>query len=249
VPVAAGRPGARRAGRAAVQAGHQSGAHVLSRIARKTRLGRTIETQRQVGCVLARTRGQRRHAGYSMQMTSCQTAAVVACRVLGLYIAIRWLGLLPAGAFELTTRPSYLQSLLSLAALLLVPVALAVVLWTLAPWIARHMLANVESQPASPSTITMEEAQIVAISILGLFFVVGAIPGLVVAIVDYFGVPEMVLDATMKSAMASMQSVMRAGTLKALAVRVTEMGLGTWLFFGAGSFVRVFQRFNPPQAG
>ncbi len=40
----------------AVQAGEQPRSYLLPRLAGETRLGRTIETQRQVGCVLARTR-------------------------------------------------------------------------------------------------------------------------------------------------------------------------------------------------
>jgi hypothetical protein len=174
-------------------------------------------------------------------MTACQTAAVVACRVLGLYIAITWLGFLPVWVFQPFSEPSFSWSLLGGALFLALPVALAVGLWSLAPWIAKHMLADVESEQASPSAVTMEEVQAVAISILGILFVVKALPGVVVTILGYFGVPGIAEDVRV-------QSMLRASTVKAAVMHVTEIGLGTWLFLGARSFVRVFQRFYSPNA-
>ena len=172
-------------------------------------------------------------------MTSYQTAAVVACRVLGLYTVIRWLGLLPAVAFGLFREPSLFWSLLGFAELLAVPIVLAVILWRLAPWIAKSMLADVESKEASPSAITVEEAQAVAFSILGLLFIVESLPYILVAALDYFRVPGLAVNA-------NMESIMSAATLKTMVMRVTEIVLGTWLFLGARGFVRVFQRFSSP---
>ncbi len=173
-------------------------------------------------------------------MTSCQIAAVVACRVLGLYTAILWLGLLPTCVFAIFRGPSLFWSSLGAAVFVVVPFALAVILWKLAPWIAKHMLADVESKQMLPSAITMEEVQVAAISILGLLFIIKALPGIVVLILNYFQIPGLVLDE-------SVQSLARVNTLKTIVMRVTEIGLGTWLFLGARSFVRVMQRFCSPK--
>ncbi len=174
-------------------------------------------------------------------MTSHQIAAVVACRVLGLYTAIYWLVLLPVWAFDqFRGIPTFSWAPLGAIFLFVVPAALAVILWRLAPWIAKKMLADAEVAQASPSTITLAEVQVVAVSILGLFFIIKALPQIAVMILNYFEIPERLADE-------SIQSLARNSTLKMVIMRFTELGLGLWLFFGANSFVGVMQRICSPK--
>lgn len=167
-------------------------------------------------------------------MTTPNTSAVVACRVLGLYIALRWLGLMHAEAFSLFRGPPLAWLSLGAAVSLVVPVLVAVGLWMRAPWIAKRMLADVESGQAPRSAITLQEAQTVAISILGLLFVVEAIPGLAVAVLEYFRVPGIAADAGMRSALS-------AGALKATVMRITEIARGTCLILGSRGLAGVLQ--------
>jgi hypothetical protein len=170
-------------------------------------------------------------------MSSCRTAAVVACRVLGLYMAIQCLGLLPVWALGSSREISSLWVLPSLAVLIAVPIGLAVVLWTLAPWIAGKMLTDVEHKQ-TPSPITVEDAQAVAVSILGLLFVFESIPGIVVDVLEYLRL----------SADSDVTSFINTTITKAAVMNVTKIALGLWLLFGARSFARVLQRFCAPHA-
>ena len=173
-------------------------------------------------------------------MSSFRIAAVVACRVLGLYIAMQWISYLPMRwFFELLQASPFRWSLLSGALMVVVPVALAVILWKLAPWIAKHMLADVESESASPAAITMEEVQVVAVSILGLLLITIALPGVVVVVLEYFRIPELISDE-------SVQFSAQASAIKVMVLNVMKLALGVWLFLGAHSFVRFMQRFCPP---
>jgi hypothetical protein len=175
-------------------------------------------------------------------MSSCRTAAVVACRVLGLYVAIQSLGLLPVWALGSSRDISSLWVLPSLAVLMAVPIGLAVVSWTLAPWIADKMLTDVE-HGQTPSPITVEDAQAVAVSILGLLFVLESIPGIVVNLLDYLRWSTEGYHLSPPLAETGITSVTRAAAMNA-----TKVALGLWLLFGARSFARVLQRFCAPHA-
>ena len=171
-------------------------------------------------------------------MTSSHTAAVVACRVLGLYVGIFWLGILPvevSAVFRGPWEPSLVWSLLSGAVMFAIPVALAIALWRLAPWIAKHMLAELETVQASPSAITLAELQVAAISILGLLFVFGTLPRVVALIFEQFWVA---------GADADTRSSIIAGLRQATVRDIVQIGLGAWLFFGARSFVKLLRRFQ-----
>ena len=168
-------------------------------------------------------------------MISSHTASVIACRVLGLYIAFWWLGLLPVEFYWLLRGPSFTWLFLGTAITLAIPITILVILWKLAPWIAKQMLADLETTQDSPSTITLEEAQSVAVSVLGLLFIVGAIPSLAVVLVEYLNVHETVSDADMKS-------LVSVNAVRSVVMHVTKIVLGIWLFLGAHSIVRVFQR-------
>lgn len=172
-------------------------------------------------------------------MSPYRTAAVVACRVLGLYIATWSLDSVFFLTFPFT--PNKLSSgwaILSVVGFAAIPIVLAVVLWRFAPWIAMKMLADVEDGQTPSSPITLAEVQIVAISVLGLFIVFQSIPGIILASFEYFQVPGL-------SSGPEIRSLMGVNTLKNVATLVTKIGLGLWLFFGARGFVRVFQRFRP----
>jgi hypothetical protein len=159
-----------------------------------------------------------------------------------LYVAISWLGqlfgLLRVLAFEPWNGQPWLPVLLGLGAYLAVPIAVAVILWRLAPWIADCMLADVEDQQAPPSTINREEAQLIAISVLGLLLLCEGIPGIVALIANYL---------YMAGTESSLQDLFRHEFVKFLSTSATQIGLGLWLFMGARGFVRVFQRFNAPK--
>ena len=174
-------------------------------------------------------------------MTTIQTSAVVACRVLGVYLIMTWLGIIPVYGHQLFGERSLVGSLLWCALLLAVQFVLVAILWSLSPWIAKYMLADVGDESASLSAATMEQIQAVAISVLGIFFMVHAFPAILIMILEYFGTPGIATDA-------GMQSMFRTGVIKAVVMRLTEMGLGIWLFFGASSFVRVFQGFYSSKA-
>jgi hypothetical protein len=184
-------------------------------------------------------------------MSSCHTAAVVACRVLGLYIAVQsvhsflysawflfWPLVCPPRSGEGFNGAESSWMLVGIVLSLAVPVVLAAVVWRLAPWIATKMLVGTEVKQASSSPITLEEFQVVAISILGLLFICEALPGLV-------SVPLEHLRFLWLEPNASMKSLADAGMVRTLVMGLTKVGLGAWLFLGARSFVRVFQRFRP----
>jgi hypothetical protein len=168
-------------------------------------------------------------------MSSCQTAAVVACRVLGLYAAVQCLSLLPVWALGSSSEMSSAWVLPGLAVLMAVPIGLAVIVWILAPWLATRMLADVEPQQ-TPSPITIEDAQLVAVSILGLLFVFESIPEIVADVLEYFRL----------SADSDVTSFINTTITKAAVMNVTKTALGLWLLFGARSFARVLQRFCAP---
>ena len=171
-------------------------------------------------------------------MTTIQTSAVVACRVLGLYFIMTWLGFFAYFGVQLFREQSP-GLLLASIFLLAIQIGSVVLVWKSAPWIAKRMLANVEDTSASLSATTMEEVQAVAISILGIYFMVHAFPEIFTMVLAYFRAPGIYAD---------IQSGFQAHMLKGVVMRLTEMGLGIWLFFGAKGFARVFQKFNSPEA-
>lgn len=174
-------------------------------------------------------------------MSTSRTAAVIACRVLGLYVAVRWLGLFPTWAFELfSVRPISWATVGGVASFAM-PIALGVILWQLAPWIADCMLADSEDKQTPPSPITMEDAQAVAISILGLLLIVGSIPRIISLAMEYLRISEIVGDA-------SDHAMMSANTFNAIVMSVIEIALGLWLYLGTHLFVRLFQRCYSPKA-
>jgi hypothetical protein len=182
-------------------------------------------------------------------MNSCHTPAVVACRVLGLYLAVQSLAIffnffvtvtLPFGFYNIR-HVEYRSMLVSAAISVAITVALMVAVWKLSPWIATKMLAGPKEERATPSPITLEDLQVVAISVLGLLFICEALPGLV-------AVPLEHLHFLWLEPNASAKSLVDAAMVRALAMGLTKVGLGAWLFLGARSFVRVFQRFCPRRA-
>jgi hypothetical protein len=124
---------------------------------------------------------------------------------------------------------------------MVIPIILAIVLWKLAPWIAKKMLAGVEAPEAS-SPITIEEVQTVAISILGLLFVFETVPGFVANALNYLHTPQLSVDSDFVALSVS------ASTIKATVMNATKIALGLWLFFGARGFVWLLQRLHPPNA-
>jgi hypothetical protein len=118
-------------------------------------------------------------------------------------------------------------------------IAIPFTLWVLAPWVARQMVSGAERDQTPLSPVTIENAQAVAISLLGIFFIVEALSKIVVMGVEFLNAARTGLDAALQSFAAAYAT---PDTL----VRLTEIVLGVWLFVGARRFVRLFQRFNSP---
>lgn len=176
-------------------------------------------------------------------MNSCHTPAVVACRVLGLYLATQSLTIF----FNFVTMPLLLNGVVAieyrwiwggLALSVAVAVALAAGVWKFAPWIATKMLSGLHEEQATPSSVTLDELQAVALSVLGILLICNALPSLVFA-------PFERLRFLLAEPEASMKSLLDAAMIRTLVIGLTNIGLGVWLFLGARSFVRLFQRFRP----
>jgi hypothetical protein len=101
------------------------------------------------------------------------------------------------------------------------------------------MLPNVDTHQ-TPSPMTVEEVQVVAISLLGLFLVFDTFPGFVVHVLDYLRIPA---DSD------EVPGFVSAGLTRAAITNVIKIGLGLWLSFGARSFATFLQRCCPPRAG
>lgn len=164
-------------------------------------------------------------------MGSSHIAAVIACRVLGLYVALSWLGLLPTAAFSFLKGPPFTWRVVGDATMLAAPLALAIALWRLSPWIAKHMIPKAEGMQ-SPPPITLNEAQSAAISVLGLFFIAAAVPGIVIELLEYLRLPELAEDPLTTS-------YLNSGILKGLVMRLVELLMGMCLFWGAPTFTRL----------
>jgi hypothetical protein len=176
-------------------------------------------------------------------MTSCRIAAVVACRVVAVFVAVQSLAFLPTSASSMYSVYMSFPNwwMICMAVALAMPIILAAVVWCLAPWIASHMLESVENEQPSACTISMEDAHVIAFSVLGLLFVLGALPGVLVTVAEFVRAMQLRIAAK-----ANWQSVLSERTLKDTITQVLQTAFGAWLFFGARRFVRLFQRFNAP---
>lgn len=183
-------------------------------------------------------------------MSSCYTATVVACRILGLYVVLRLADdifgtaispLLIAMLFGPHSPFDKTESVWMLSALALsvtLAIVLAVTVWKTAPWIATKMLAHAEAKQWPSSEVSLEDIQVVAISILGLLLICEALPWVAAMSMEHIWSLRISGDEHMISATI-------ASMIKSLTAGLTKLGLGIWLFFGARSFVRLFQRFCP----
>ena len=120
-------------------------------------------------------------------MTSCRIAAVVACRVLAVFVAVQSLGFFPLWASSMFSfyREFPTWWMLCMAVAVAAPFVLAGVVWYLAPWIASRMLADVENEQLSSCAVSMDDAHVIAFSVLGLLFVIEALPGVLVNVMDW----------------------------------------------------------------
>ena len=168
-------------------------------------------------------------------MRSIHTTTVVACRILGLYIALRWLGLLPVVVSPLFAGPSFIWSSFGAITIFAIPLVLAMFLWKLAPWIATRMLVDTERTPEASVAVALEDAHSAAISVLGLLFVCEALPGVVVSLLGYLQVSGIATDM-------GIQSQSNANSIKAIVMHLIKIGVGAWLFVGSHSFARLAQK-------
>lgn len=178
-------------------------------------------------------------------MTPYQLLSVVACRVLGLYLIVKWICL--SLSWIVTTASSnnevhetYGYLIISLLALL-GPIILGIILWVLAPWIGKRMPGSTNTPQIMLSDVPLERIQGIAISLLGLAFIVISISDLIPQLWSYFEMFDGGADEHIRS--------MQFRYLMCILIsKFVKIGLGLWLFLGSRGFVNIFQSFNNPQS-
>lgn len=162
-------------------------------------------------------------------MTPYRVASIVACRIFALYLFVVWAGVL-VGPISLLVasgpwyRPGWTK--LVMCCFALIP---SVLLWILAPWIAKHIVRVAECDLEEEPKVSLEAIQITAFALLGIYFVVQSLPQAISAIQSYYYLQEVQGSCS--------QLISRY-----FVVSLIKAGLGVWLFVGSRGFVKVFRK-------
>ncbi len=173
-------------------------------------------------------------------MTTFHKVVIIVCRLFALYLAMACLRNVAWTLNMLATFPSPWERSLVLVSCL-VPLIIAAVLWMIAPWIARRVLADVKDDQTPPSMFSLRETQVIAFAVAGLVLMVRSLPRIVVIVLQY-------LRTTGLDTWPVADYYSCAETVEGMLINLIEIGFGAWLFFGARHFARLFDRFNPPEA-
>ena len=161
-------------------------------------------------------------------MTPYRVASIVACRILALFLFVVWVGVLVRPIIQFVAGGPWQWrgwTEFGLCCFVLIP---SILLWILAPWIAKHSVQVAECDLEEEPKVSLEAIQITAFALLGIYLVFQSLPPVISAIATYY----------LKQAQgASLQF-----TSHYFIGSLVKAGLGVWLFVGSRGFVKIFRK-------
>ena len=122
---------------------------------------------------------------------SYQKIALLACRIIAVFIIANWLGNLSASLVAFFYQPFNLQNLIYGVVSMALPVVVGILLWVFSTRLAAYMVKPLERGEETPAVmVEPETVHALAFTIVGILLLVNALPNLVSALTTYSLLPE-----------------------------------------------------------
>lgn len=170
--------------------------------------------------------------------------ASLAVKLMGVFILLKSIGYLPmtySGVFYAFQghHVDLLQSLFMImmsTVMALIPLAFSILIIVLSDKVAAWLIKDDTAAEATGSSITKGDVMAIAVSCIGLYFIVSAAPGLVTALMN---------NAARMRQQMGISFVDPSGTmnlLRSLIAPAVQLGLGIWLFVGSKGIVKIWRK-------